>query len=154
SSSSRPWSGRSRTCDGTSRDGCAPRHATRRSSSRRRPRSPAGTTSATGSGSAARSSAAGIRRAGSRGGRIRATGRPRRPRASATQPAALADAYLRIPFYAIGKAHYTLGGVVCYAILLAAGVERLGDHPVTRAVLYGALAAWGFTVCAAYFVVT
>jgi 4-amino-4-deoxy-L-arabinose transferase-like glycosyltransferase len=73
--------------------------------------------------------------------------------AIAVQGAALVNAYLRVPYYAIGKAHYTLGVVVCYAILLAAGVERCGDHPVTRALLYGALAAWGFAVCAAYVVV-
>ena len=73
--------------------------------------------------------------------------------AIAVQGAALLNAYLRIPVYAIGKAHYTLGVVVCYAILFAAGLERFGDHPVTRALLYGALAAWGFAVAAAYVVV-
>jgi hypothetical protein len=69
------------------------------------------------------------------------------------QLATLVDVYLHVPAYAIGKAHYTLGLVVCYALLLAAGVEALGRGPLPRAVLWAALATWGAAVYAAYVVV-
>jgi hypothetical protein len=73
--------------------------------------------------------------------------------AIALQAAALLNLYVQVPVYSIGKAHYTLGGLVCYAILLAAGLECLGNNLVLRALLCGALAAWGFTAYATYFVV-
>ena len=69
------------------------------------------------------------------------------------QMAALLELYLQVPVYSIGKAHYTLGVAVCYAMLLAAGLERLGHRPVIRSLLYGGLAAWGIAVYAAYLVV-
>ena len=67
--------------------------------------------------------------------------------------AALFHAFLTVPYYCIVKASYTLGLIPCYAALGAAGVDALGQRPIARAALYGALACWAVSAYLAYLVV-
>jgi hypothetical protein len=60
---------------------------------------------------------------------------------------------LRIPSFSTIKATYTMGVVPCYAIIAAAGFERMTRFGAFRVLLAGAMAAWGFAAFAAYFVI-
>jgi len=68
--------------------------------------------------------------------------------------AAMLYAFLTVPMYCVVKASYTLGLVPCYAVLIAAGYERLARWRLPRALLCAAVACWAVAVYLAYFVVT
>jgi len=67
--------------------------------------------------------------------------------------AAVFDLYLMLPIYSTGKATYTVGLVVCYAILAATGLDLLTRRPILRPLVYGGVAAWAVSAYCSYFVV-
>ncbi len=60
--------------------------------------------------------------------------------------------FVTVPIYSTVKASYTLGLLVCYAILGAAGFDLLLRGRIMRALVYGLLGCWGFSSYLSYFV--
>jgi 4-amino-4-deoxy-L-arabinose transferase-like glycosyltransferase len=60
--------------------------------------------------------------------------------------------YVTVPIYSTVKASYTLGLLVCYAVLGAAGFDLLLRGRIMRALVYGLLGCWGFSSYFSYFV--
>lgn len=67
--------------------------------------------------------------------------------------AAVFDLYVKLPIYSTGKATYTVGLVVCYAVLAATGLDLLTRRPLLRPLVYGGVAAWAISAYCSYFVV-
>jgi hypothetical protein len=67
--------------------------------------------------------------------------------------AVLLDNYILNPIYSGTKAHYTLGLLPCYAILVAAGAEPFLRNKIIRSFALALFACWAFAAYAAYFVV-
>lgn len=59
---------------------------------------------------------------------------------------------LKLPYYSVDKATYTLGLIPCFAALAASGFETLGRGRLSRAALHGAAACWAALCYGAYFV--
>jgi len=68
--------------------------------------------------------------------------------------AAMLYGFLVAPMYCVVKASYTLGLIPCYAVLIAAGFDRLARGRAPRAIMCGAVACWGVAAYLAYFVVS
>jgi hypothetical protein len=66
---------------------------------------------------------------------------------------ALLDFFILNPIYSGTKAHYTLGLLPCYAILIAAGAEPFLRNKLVRSFAIAFFACWAFAAYAAYFVV-
>lgn len=66
---------------------------------------------------------------------------------------AMVYGFLRVPYYCVVKATYTLGLLPCYAVLVAAGFGVLTRGRISRAVVYGLLSCWGLCAYLAYWVV-
>jgi hypothetical protein len=66
---------------------------------------------------------------------------------------AVLDLYVKLPIYTTGKATYTVGLVVCYAVLAATGLDFLTRRPIWRPLVYGGVAAWAVSAYGSYFVV-
>jgi len=66
---------------------------------------------------------------------------------------ALLDYYLKVPAYTTGKATYTSGITICYALLGALGLSVVMKGMVLRGVVYGWIACWAVYSYAAYFVI-
>ena len=71
----------------------------------------------------------------------------------AAMVAAMLYGSLRVPYYCVIKATYTLGLLPCYAVLLAAGFGVLTRARIARAAVYGLLSCWGLAAYLAYFVI-
>lgn len=65
---------------------------------------------------------------------------------------AMLSLFLRVPFYCVSKATYTLGLLPCYAVLAASGFETLGRGRPARAALHALTACWALLSYGAYFV--
>ena len=65
--------------------------------------------------------------------------------------AAILDLNLRIPVYCMTKAHYTLGLLPCYGLLIAAGAEPFLRSRFIRALVNSAIACWAVAAYLAYF---
>jgi hypothetical protein len=66
--------------------------------------------------------------------------------------AAILDLYLRVPIYSTAKATYTLGLAPAYALLFAAGADRLAASKLGRTSTWVLLTCWMVAAYAAYFV--
>ena len=67
--------------------------------------------------------------------------------------AAIFYLFLTLPIVATTKASYMVGIIPCYAILFAAGIDRLLQRRWMRAAVYGWMACWGVFAYAGYFVI-
>lgn len=65
----------------------------------------------------------------------------------------LAYVALKLPFYSVVKANYTLALLPCYALLIVLGVEILGRNRFVDALLWGGLASWAANAYLAFFIV-
>ena len=65
--------------------------------------------------------------------------------------AAVVDLYIRLPVYSACKATYLLGLLPCIAVLAAAGAAPLLHYRLLRALVFAAVACWGFASYVAYF---
>lgn len=61
--------------------------------------------------------------------------------------------FLKVPIYSTVKASYTLGLIPCYAILCAAGLDKLTKTNLLRASIYGLVAVWAVSAYFAYFII-
>ena len=66
--------------------------------------------------------------------------------------AALVYLNLRAPFYCVAKASYLIAATPCFAVLAAAGFDRITRIPMIRPAVYGAFACWAVGAYAAFFV--
>lgn len=66
---------------------------------------------------------------------------------------ALLDYYLKVPAYTTGKATYTSGITVCYALLAALGLSVVMKGAVARGIVYGWIACWALFSYRSYFVI-
>jgi hypothetical protein len=66
---------------------------------------------------------------------------------------AMALLALRIPSFSTVKASYTLAALTAYAAVGARGFEVLVRGPLSRALVFGAMACWALCVVAGYYVV-
>jgi hypothetical protein len=71
----------------------------------------------------------------------------------ATFVLAMALLALRIPSFSTVKASYTLAALTGYAAVGARGFEVLVRGPLSRALVFGAMACWGLCIVAGYFVI-
>lgn len=67
--------------------------------------------------------------------------------------AVLLDNFILNPIYSGTKAHYTLGLLPCYAILISAGAEPFLRNKIIRSFTLALFACWAFAAYVAYFVI-
>ncbi|MCL4691928.1 MAG: glycosyltransferase family 39 protein [Candidatus Hydrogenedentes bacterium] len=57
-----------------------------------------------------------------------------------------------VPYYCVVKSSYMAGLLPCFAVLGAAGCERMCQHKAARAAILGAFACWAVAAYGAYFI--